>query len=59
MPIHLYLAEHKQLIDDWTTRPYVDVLVQDSSKPCPLDYEPLLFRNWNGTHDVCLDNNTG
>ena len=25
MPTALYLAEHKQLVDDWTTVPFVDV----------------------------------
>ena len=26
---------------------------------CPIDYEPLLFRNWPGTYDVCIDESTG
>ena len=51
----LYLAEHKQLLDDWTTRPYVDIMVTKSVDGCPEDYEPLFYRNWNGTYDVCID----
>ena len=49
----LYLAEHKQLVDDWMSRPYVDIILKNTEEGCPIDYEPLLWRHWNGTHDVC------
>ena len=31
VPTFLYLQEHKQLIEDWTTKPYVDVKVVEST----------------------------
>ena len=49
----LYLAEHKQLVDDWITRPYVDIILKQTEEGCPIDYEPLFWRHWNGTHEVC------
>ena len=54
-PTFLYLAEHKQLMEDWNTRPYVDITVVKSDEGCPIDYEPLFYRNWNGTHEICID----
>ena len=55
VPTFLYLQEHKQLVSDWTTQPYVDVVVLDSSQECPEDYEYLFFRPWNGTHTLCVE----
>ena len=49
----LYLQEHKQLVDDWTSRPYIDITIENESDGCPIDYEPLFYRHWNGTYDVC------
>ena len=49
----LYLAEHKNLVDDWNQQPIVDVIVVDGDQSCPEDYEPLLNFEWPGTHDVC------
>ena len=46
-----YLHEHKQLIDDWTTQPFVDIVLEPEE--CPIGYEPLLYRVWNGTYDIC------
>ena len=42
-------------MEDWTTRPYVDITVVKSDDGCPIDYEPLFYRNWNGTHEICID----
>ena len=55
IPSFLYLQEHKQLIDDWTTQPYVDIVVRLESEGCPEDYEALIFRPWNGTHELCVE----
>ena len=49
LPTELYLSEHKQLLDDWTTRPYVDIVIRDDAEGCPTDYEPFFYRVWNGT----------
>lgn len=53
MPTFLYLAEHKQLIDDWTTQPFIDLRVSESNSGCPADYEPIFSLMWNGTYEVC------
>ena len=55
-PSWLYLNEHKQLYDDWTTQPFVDITLESNEVGCPLNYEPLLFRYWPGTYDVCIEN---
>ena len=55
LPTFLYLAEHRQLVDDWTTRPFVDIVLVDADQECPIDYEPLFYRNWNGTYAVCVE----
>jgi len=55
LPTFLYLYEHKQLIDDWTTQPYVDIVVVESVQGCPDGYEALFYRNWNGTHELCVE----
>jgi len=54
-PEAIYLAEHKQLVEDWTTRPYVDIQLIDATLGCPNDYEPLFGRMWNGTNTVCAE----
>ena len=54
-PTEKYLAEHKQLLEDWTTQPYVDIKLEDTAAGCPIDYEPLFTRKWNGTKDVCVE----
>ena len=51
----LYLADLKELVDDWTTSPYVDILITEVSKGCPLDYEPMFSRTWQGTGEICLE----
>ena len=48
-----YLSEHKQLLDDWTTKPFVDIIVIDDSEDCPQDYEIIFYRMWSGTYDTC------
>lgn len=41
-------------MDDWTTRPFVDIiLTKVDDGGCPLDYEPMFYREWEGTYDVC------
>ena len=57
-PADNYLAEHKQLVEDWTTQPYIDIKLVDHSLGCPNDYEPLLSRKWNGTYDVCVEDSS-
>ena len=34
-PIDLYLWEHKQLLDDWTTQPFVELTMESSIDGCP------------------------
>ena len=53
MPTLLYLHEHKQLINDWTSLPFVDIILESEANDCPIDYEPLVYRVWNGTYDLC------
>ena len=53
-PTELYLAEHRQLLEDWTTRPYVDIVVLDYEEGCPKDYEPFIYRTWTGTKTTCV-----
>lgn len=55
VPSFLYLQEHKQLIEDWTTQPFVDIVVNTAEEGCPIDYEPLIYRVWNGTHELCIE----
>lgn len=50
---YTFLQEHKQLYEDWLEKPYVDIVVMNAANGCPLNYEPLFNRTWNGTHDVC------
>lgn len=57
MPTELYLSEHKRLYESWKARPFVDLQVSDSRSGCSLDYEPILYRVWNGTVPLCLLNN--
>lgn len=52
-PTPLFLAEHKKLYEDWTTKPFVDITLVEKSKGCPIDYEPLFSREWPGTERVC------
>ena len=51
---NVLLYEHRQLYDDWTSRPYTDVIIVDSVNGCPLEYEPLFHRMWNGTNEFCV-----
>ena len=53
MPTQLFLHEHKQLMDDWMTQPFVDIVLESEAAGCPQGYEPLLHRVWNGTYDIC------
>ena len=53
MPTSLYLHEHKQLINDWTSLPFVDIVLESEANDCPTNYEPLVYRVWNGTYDLC------
>ena len=50
-----YLSEHKQLVDDWHSQPYVDItIVPISEGGCPAEYEPLFSLMWDGTKDLCI-----
>ena len=51
---NVILYEHRQLYDDWTSKPYVDIVLKNSQIGCPFEYEPIFHRTWNGTHDICL-----
>ena len=53
LPTDTYLQEHKQLLADWESRPFIDIVVEPE---CPLNYEPLLYRKWKGTYDICIFN---
>ena len=57
MPTYLYLFEHKQLVADWSTRPFVDIRLEnyEESGGCALDYEPVFSRMWNGTYELCVE----
>ena len=52
----IYLAEHKQLFDDWTSQPFTDIILTPEGE-CFQDYEALLYQIWGGTHDVCIRKN--
>ena len=51
LPTDLYLHEHKQLVEDWESRPFIDIVLEPE---CPPDYETILYRMWEGTYDICL-----
>ena len=51
---NVILYEHRQLYDDWTSRPFVDIRLENANAGCPGDYEPIFYRVWNGTYDLCL-----
>ena len=53
LPTEMYLQEHKQLLDDWESRPFIDIVIEPE---CPINYEPLLYRMWEGTYDLCILN---
>ena len=62
LPTFLYLHEHRQLVDDWTTLPFVDVRLEVSQEgngqlQCGEGYEPVFGRVWNGTYEVCQTGN--
>ena len=50
---NVLLYEHQQLFDDWTTKPFTDIVVVDADIGCPNDYEPLFYKVWNGTKEFC------
>ena len=63
VPTDLYLAQHKQLMDDWQALPFVDIalvkpgpdLSQESHKlNCPEEYEPMMQKEWPGTQKICI-----
>ena len=53
MPTFLYLFEHKQLMDDWASKPIIDLQLVDVADGCEIGYEALFGRIWNGTKEVC------
>lgn len=62
-----YLWEHKVLVEDWSTQPYVDIKIVEAKvnsvtgfeeNSCPEEYEIVISRDWQGTKDLCL-NETG
>ena len=54
-PTNVILYEHKQLYDDWTSQPFVDIVLEYKTVGCPDGYEHIFHRPWNGTHDVCVE----
>lgn len=57
---NVVLYEHRQLYDDWLVQPFIDVILHDARyKECPDNYEPIIYRAWNGTHDVCFQESSG
>ena len=55
MPTNVYLYEHRQLYDDWTVQPFVDIILEPQNIGCPSDYEALFHKVWNGTYEVCVE----
>lgn len=53
------LSEHKVFYEDWTTKPFVDLLIIDQPDSCPDEYKPVIKRTWKGTTDVCVSSDTG
>ena len=51
------VQEHKRLYEDWTTSPFVDIVVNESAEGCPSGYEPVFSRTWRGTYDICKSAN--
>ena len=43
----LYLSEHRQALDDWTSLPFVDLQIVGGN--CPQGFESLFHREWPGT----------
>ena len=54
IPTHKYLSEHKQLYESWNAQPFVEIVVEDATVGCQDGFEPLLYREWPGTKDLCL-----
>ena len=54
-PTNLYLQEHKQMFEDFTSYPFIDMLLIEQEQGCPEDYEAIFNRVWNGTTDVCFE----
>ena len=50
--------EHKQFYEDWTRKPFIDLVVIDRDEQCPTDYEPVLNRSWPGSYDLCIGSNS-
>ena len=42
-----------QLIEDWTTQPFIDIRLEPEAKGCPSGYESLINKVWDGTYDTC------
>ena len=34
--------EHRQLYEDWTTKPFVDIVIVDEAQGCPPEYEIIV-----------------
>ena len=63
IPTDLYLAQHRQLTEDWQVKPFVDIILvnsqeeevgEDSQLRCPPEYEALVSRVWPGTKEICV-----
>ena len=57
MPTYLYLSEHRQLYDDWSVKPFVEIKVEELGG-CQDGFEPIFTRMWNGTEALCTFNET-
>jgi len=58
IPTHLYLSEHKRLYQSWTAKPFIDITVESGDEGCQAGYEPLLYRQWQGTPALCFSQAT-
>ena len=53
IPTYEYLSEHKSLYESWTAQPFVEIALEDAALGCRAGFEPLLYREWPGTKDLC------
>ena len=46
------------MYDDWTSLPYVEIVIENDRDDCAPDFEAIFTRMWNGTHTMCKVNQT-
>ena len=54
VPTHVYLSEHKKLYESWLALPIIEISVEDATKGCRSGFEPLIYREWPGTKELCI-----